>query len=109
MEKVEGENNSAENRIWSHIEAIKKYFEKDTFAWLDNFSRNLSAIEDLIDSQEMRLKIVPNVIESASMKIRTLKKDIDELKKNCEGNGDKASLTEEERKILLSRLDNLFV
>ena len=89
--------------IGVEIVGIRDYYDKSPEDWVENFKKGLSRIEILINSEEVADFFDESILEKVPSRIRTLMEDLDNL------NSDKLDeLSEEEKNILLEKLNNLF-
>ncbi|MBI4692347.1 MAG: hypothetical protein HY773_02860 [Candidatus Terrybacteria bacterium] len=91
-----------ENEIGSYMEEINNYSTENQEEWFENFSKNLSGIQRVLESKDAKNLFRASILESANMKLNTLMENIDEVKKDL---SDKDYQTV--RKLLLIDLNSL--
>lgn len=65
-----------------YMEEINNYPEENQAEWFDNFSKNLSGIQKVIESEDARNLFRASILESAIMRLNTLMANINGIKEN---------------------------
>lgn len=85
MEELRQEKTTREDlekEIGSCIEAVNDYPVENQAEWFDNFSKNLSGIQRILESEDAKNLFKASILESAIMRSNILKENIEGIRKN---------------------------